>query len=37
MDEKDVTYYKDVGRAISMYYVDADNAFDELNRKATIA
>jgi flagellar protein FlaI len=37
MDDKDVTYYKDVGRAIAMYYVDADNAFDELNRKVTLA
>jgi archaeal flagellar protein FlaI len=35
MDEKEVTYYKDVGRAISMYYIDADNAFDELRRKGT--
>ncbi len=37
MDDKDLTYYKDVGRAIAMYYVDADNAFDELNRKVTLA
>ena len=36
MDEKEVTYYKDVGKAISMYYVDADNAFDELERKGTV-
>jgi archaeal flagellar protein FlaI len=33
MDEKNVSYYKEVGRAIAMYYVDADNAFDELNRR----
>lgn len=36
MDEKNVSYYKEVGRAIAMYYVDADNAFDELDRRTAI-
>lgn len=36
MNNKGVTFYKDVGKAIAMYYVDSDNAFDELNRKVII-
>ncbi|MDG6229635.1 MAG: type II/IV secretion system ATPase subunit [Candidatus Thermoplasmatota archaeon] len=36
MDEKNVTYYKEVERAIAMYYVDADNAFDELHRRPVV-
>lgn len=37
MDDKGVTYYKDVGKAIAMYYVDHENAFDELNRRETVS
>jgi flagellar protein FlaI len=33
IDSKNMTYYKDVSRAINKYYVDADAAFMDLQRK----
>jgi flagellar protein FlaI len=33
MDQQDITYYKDVSRAINMYYVDPINAAMELNKR----
>ncbi len=32
MDQKNVTYYKDVSRAINLYYVDPNHAFEQLQQ-----
>lgn len=33
MDEKDITYYKDVGKAISRYYVDSKSAMEYMKNR----